>query len=174
MSSSKGLFEAVKEPLWQRHLGTFKVSFRLNEKPNKYTLQNAYLCTTKMLHSIFLLYSKMLPLIFHRLDQTFISIFHHFEQNVHFNLLSFRPIIHFYLPSFRPNATFNLPSFQPFIHFYLPSLQHNVPFNLPPTQWNNSNKAMTFDKNCQLSSNPLFQNAISPFRPMLVKNCQMF
>ena len=152
MRSSKGLFEAVKEPLWQRHLGTFKVSFGLNEKPNKYTLQNGYLCTTKMLHSIFLLYSKMLPLIFHRFDQTFISIFHHFEQNVHFNLLSFQPIV----------------------HFYLHSLQHNVPFNLPPTQWNNSNKAMTFGKNCQLSSNSLFQNAISPFRPMLVKNCQMF
>lgn len=33
---------------------------------------------------------------------------------------------------------------------------------------------MTFGKNCQLSSNSLFQNAISPFRPMLVKNCQMF
>ena len=31
-----------------------------------------------------------------------------------------------------------------------------------------------FDKNCQLSSNSLFQNAISQFRPMLVKNCQMF
>ena len=33
---------------------------------------------------------------------------------------------------------------------------------------------MMLGKNCQLSSNPLFQNAISPFRPMLVKNCQMF
>ena len=31
-----------------------------------------------------------------------------------------------------------------------------------------------FDKNCQLSSNSLFQSAISPFRPMFVKNCQMF
>ena len=163
MSSSKGLFEAVKEPLWQRHLGTFKVSFGLHEKPNKYTLQNAYLCTTKMLHSIFLLYSKTLPLIFHRFDQTFISIFHHFDQNVTFNLPSFQPIVHFYLLSFRPNAIFNLHS-----------LQHNVPFNLPPAQWNDSNEAMMFDKNCQLSSNPLFHNAISPFRPMLVKNCQMF
>ena len=152
MSSSKGLFEAVKEPLWQRHLGTFKVSFGLHEKTNKYTLQNAYLCTTKMLHSIFLLYNKMLPLIFHRFNQTFISIFHHFEQNV----------------------TFYLSSFQPNIHFNLPSFQHNVPFNLPPTQWNNSNEAMMLGKNCQLSSNPLFHNAISPFRPMLVKNCQMF
>ena len=31
-----------------------------------------------------------------------------------------------------------------------------------------------FDKNCQLSSNSLFLNAICPFRPILVKNCQMF
>ena len=35
-------------------------------------------------------------------------------------------------------------------------------------------KIFLFGKNCQLSSKPLFQNAISPFRPMLVKNCQMF
>lgn len=33
---------------------------------------------------------------------------------------------------------------------------------------------MMLGKNCQLSSNSLFQNAISQFRPMLVKNCQMF
>ena len=35
-------------------------------------------------------------------------------------------------------------------------------------------KIFLFGKNCQLSSKPLFHNAISPFRPMLVKNCQMF
>ena len=96
------------------------------------------------------------------------------QQNAPFNLPSFQPNNHFNLPSFRANATFNLPSFQPIVHFYLHSLQHNVPFNLPPAQWNDSNEAMMFDKNCQLSSNSLFQNAISPFRPMLVKNCQMF
>ena len=35
-------------------------------------------------------------------------------------------------------------------------------------------KIFLFDKNCQLSSNSLFHNAISPLEPMLVKNCQMF
>ena len=97
-----------------------------------------------------------------------------FRPNIHFYLPSFRANVHFYLPSFQPIVHFYLPSFQPIVHFYLHSLQHNVPFNLPPAQWNDSNKAMTFGKNCQLSSNSLFQNAISPFRPMLVKNCQMF
>ena len=35
-------------------------------------------------------------------------------------------------------------------------------------------KIFLFGKNCQLSPNPLFHNAISPLKPMLVKNCQMF